>query len=170
MIHELQPDDALDFLGRHVALTEQIGQYTVLAHMAMFHGLQLLRSGDVIGASASLALAVTTAAERCPTYIGQNANTTIAITMREWPRTATTMLGGLERWRRDRQQIGTTLETEAELHYERRLQLSLGDDFGRCHERGAELSEAELVRVLLAALHAIEGGTMSDDVIDTLVT
>ncbi len=167
-IHELDPENALDFLSRHLELAARISQYTVLPHAAMFHGLQLLRTGDVVGASASLALAVTTAAERCPSYIGQNANTTIAITMRQWPRTATVMLGGLERWRRDRRQIGTTPETEAELHYEQRLRHALGGDFDACRQRGKELSEAELVRVLLAALRAIEDGTMSDDLIDTL--
>lgn len=47
----------------------------------MFHGIQLLRTGDIAASADSLTVAVKEAAERYPTYLGQNTDTAIAVTL-----------------------------------------------------------------------------------------
>lgn len=163
VIHELDPEGALDFLARHLELATQTGQRQVVVHFAMFHGIQLLRLGDFAGASTSLGIAVREAVERCPPYLGQNANTVIALTLREWPHTAAALLGGLERWRREHDNAGTTIERDSERHYDERLREVLGDDFEPHHARGWSMTETQLAETLMSTLAAIAEGTMVDE-------
>ena len=163
VIHELDPEGALDFLPRHLELAIRGGNHLQLPDLAMFRGLQLLRTGDLTTAATSLAVAVREASERCPTYLGTNANATIALTLREWPGTAAVLLGGLDTWRREHDQEGTTVERDTEHDCGQRLHEVLGDDFESHHTRGATMSEHELADMLIMILTAIADGTVSDE-------
>ena len=86
-------------------------------------------------------------------------NAVIAIVSRPAPEQAAELLGALRAYRVRSHQGGTSVEADAETHYEASLRRRLGDEFDTHYARGLTLDDAAMVDLALTQLAVIADST-----------
>jgi predicted ATPase/class 3 adenylate cyclase len=154
-IHMTEPDGGAEYLRRALAMNDEVGLHQSNASVAMFLALHELRRGDRSAAARTGARSLQVAIEYTPTFIAMVTNTAIAIVSRPAPGSAAELLGALRAHRARAHQEGTSVETDAEAHYEASLRRRLGDEFDPHYARGLTLDDAAMVELALTQLAVI---------------
>lgn len=156
IIHVIHPDRATEYLEFGYEQTMRIGNRYSLGMIAMFIGLQHLRSGRTGLAAEWTQRSVELAIETAPSFVAQTIDTVIAVIKRSAPAPAAELLGALSAHRTRRHQAGSPPEIHAERRYAEVLRQALGAEFDSNFARGETLDETEMVRLAFTQLARIQ--------------
>jgi predicted ATPase/class 3 adenylate cyclase len=154
-VHLTEPDGGAEYLRRAMALYDEVGMHQSGATVSTFLALHELRRGDRATAARTAARSLQVTIDYTPTFLAMVTNTVIAIVSRPAPAPAAELLGALRAHRVRAHQEGTSLETDAEAHYEASLRRRLGDEFDTHYARGLTLDDAAMVELALDQLALI---------------
>jgi hypothetical protein len=154
-IHLTEPDGGGAYLQRAHAVYDNLGMHASNATVDMFLALYELRVGDRPAAARWAILSMQHTVDHTTTFLGLVANAVIAIVSRPAPEQAAELLGALRAYRVRSHQGGTSVEADAETHYETSLRRRLGNEFDAHYARGLTLDDAAMVELALMELAAI---------------